>query len=48
MPPTIAVPPISWTGPAGLPNRTIPATAPTSGSMLTNAPATTAETRLCP
>ena len=27
-------PPTAWTGPAGSPNRTMPATAPTSGSML--------------
>ena len=33
--------------PAGLPKNTTPATAPTNGSMLKNAPATSAGTRLC-
>ena len=35
-------------GPAGSPKTTTPATAPTSGSRLRKAPATSADTRLCP
>jgi hypothetical protein len=34
MPPMMAAPPTAWASPAGSPNRTMPATAPTSGSML--------------
>jgi len=34
MPAMMAAPPAAWAGPAGSPNRTMPATAPTSGSML--------------
>ncbi len=48
MPAMMAVPPMAWTGPAGSPKTTMPAIAPTSGSMLTKAPATSADTRLCP
>jgi hypothetical protein len=48
MPAMIAAPPSAWAGPAGSPKMTMPAIAPTSGSMLTNAPATSADTRLCP
>ena len=48
MPATTASPPASCIGPAGSPKNTIPARAPTSGSMLRNAPATSAGTRLCP
>jgi hypothetical protein len=44
----IAAPPSACAGPAGLPKNTMPATAPTSGSMFTKAPATSAETRLWP
>ncbi len=44
----MAAPPPSWAGPAGLPKTTTPATAPTSGSMLRNAPAVSAGSRLCP
>ncbi len=48
MPPRMAAPPPSWAGPAGLPKTTTPATAPTSGSMLRNAPAISAGSRLWP
>jgi hypothetical protein len=48
MPTMIAAPPTAWAGPAGSPNTTTPARAPTSGSMFTKAPATSADTRLCP
>jgi len=44
----IAAPPASWAGPSGSANSTVPAIAPTSGSRLTNAPATSARTRLWP
>jgi hypothetical protein len=44
----MAMPPAICPGPNGLPNRTTPATMPTSGSMLKKAPATSAGTRLCP
>jgi hypothetical protein len=48
MPATMAAPPPTWTGPSGLPKMATPAMAPTSGSRLRNAPATSADTRLCP
>ena len=48
MPATMAAPPATWTSPTGSPNAAAPAMAPTSGSRLRNAPATSAETRLCP
>jgi hypothetical protein len=48
MPAMMATPPAAWTGPTGLPKRTMPAVAPTSGSMLTKAPAISAATRLWP
>ena len=47
-PATTASPPASWTALAGSPKNTIPARAPTSGSMLRNDPAITGGTRLCP
>jgi hypothetical protein len=46
MPATMAAPPAIWAGPAGSPNANTPTTAPTSGSRLRKAPATSAETRL--
>jgi len=48
MPARMAAPPAACTGPIGLPNTTTPAIAPISGSRLTKAPATSADTRLCP
>jgi hypothetical protein len=48
MPATMATPPTACGTPTGFPNATAPATAPTSGSRLRNAPATSAETLLCP
>jgi hypothetical protein len=48
MPATMAAPPAAWVSPAGSPNATTPITAPTSGSRFRKAPATSAETRLCP
>jgi hypothetical protein len=48
MPATMAAPPATCTGPSGLPKMATPAMAPTSGSRLRNAPATSADTRLCP
>jgi hypothetical protein len=48
MPATMARPPATCAKPAGSPNATAPAMAPTSGSRLRNAPATSAGTRLCP
>jgi hypothetical protein len=48
MPATIAAPPAACSGPTGSPNTTIPATAPTSGSRLRKAPASSAAMRLCP
>lgn len=48
MPAMMAAPPATCTGPAGSPNRMMPATAPTSGSMLRKAPATSADTQVCP
>jgi hypothetical protein len=48
MPAMIAAPPSACGGPAGSPKTTTPAIAPTSGSILTKAPATSADTRLCP
>ena len=47
MPARMATPPASCTGPAGSPKTTTPATAPTSGSRLRKAPATSADTRPC-
>lgn len=47
MPVTMAAPPVSWTGPSGLPKSTTPIAAPNSGSRFRNAPATSAVTRLC-
>jgi len=47
IPASTAAPPASCPGPTGLPKNTAPATAPTNGSMLKNAPATSAGTRLC-
>lgn len=44
----MAAPPASCGKPAGSPNATTPVTAPTSGSRLRNAPATSAEIRVCP
>ncbi len=44
----MAAPPAAWVGPNGLAKTTTPAMAPTSGSRLRNAPATSADTRLCP
>jgi hypothetical protein len=41
------VPPSSCVPPTASPNATAPVAAPTSGSRLTNAPATSAETRVC-
>ncbi len=46
MPTRIAAPPASWTGPSGSANTIVPRMAPTSGSRLRNAPATSADTRL--
>ena len=48
IPATIAAPPPSGRGPAGSPNAAMPASAPTSGSRLRNAPATSAGTFFCP
>jgi EmrB/QacA subfamily drug resistance transporter len=48
IPTMTARPPASCLGPTGSPKNMTPATAPTSGSMLRNAPAISAETRLCP
>ena len=48
MPATMAAPPATWARPTGSPNAAAPAMAPTSGSRLRNAPATSADTRLCP
>jgi hypothetical protein len=48
MPAMIAAPPSACAGPAGSPKITMPATAPTSGSMFTNAPATSADTLVWP
>ena len=48
MPATMAAPPTACGTPTGSPNATAPAMAPTSGSRLRNAPATSAETLLCP
>ncbi len=48
MPARIAAPPATCAGPTGLPKTTAPATAPTKGSRLRNAPAISADTRLCP
>ena len=48
MPAMMAAPPAACGTPAGSPNATAPAMAPTSGSKLRNAPATSAETLLCP
>lgn len=48
MPARMATAPPTCCRPAGLPNSTTPATAPTSGSMLRNAPATSARIRACP
>jgi hypothetical protein len=48
MPTMIAAPPTARGGPAGSPNMTMPTRVPTSGSMFTKAPATSADTRLCP
>ncbi len=48
MPARMATPPHTCARPAGSPNATAPAMAPTSGSRLRNAPATSAETRLWP
>jgi hypothetical protein len=48
MPATMAAPPTACGTPTGFPNTTAPAMAPTSGSRLRNAPATSAETLLCP
>jgi hypothetical protein len=47
MPATIAVPPSSWAGPTTSWNATAPVRPPTSGSRLTNAPASSAVTRAC-
>jgi len=47
IPASTAAPPASCPGPTGLPKNIAPATAPTNGSMLKNAPATSAGTRLC-
>ncbi len=44
MPARLAAPPLACLGPPGLAKNTIPAMAPTSGSRLTNAPATSAGT----
>ena len=48
MPATMATPPAICARPTGSPNTTAPAMAPTSGSRFRNAPATSADTRLCP
>ncbi len=48
MPPSTASAPSTWAIPAGSPNRTNPADAPTSGSRLRNAPATSGATRAWP
>ena len=48
MPATMAAPPANSAIPTGSPNTPAPAMAPTSGSRLRNAPATSADTRLCP
>ncbi len=48
MPARMAAPPVACLAPTGSPKNTIPAMAPTSGSKLRNAPATSAGTRLCP
>jgi len=48
MPTRMAAPPVSWAGPTGSPKTTAPAAAPTKGSRLRNAPAISADTRLCP
>ena len=48
MPARIAAPPVTCAGPTGLPKATAPAAAPTRGSRLTNAPAISADTWLCP
>ncbi len=48
MPTIMAAPPASCPEPNGLPKTTTPAIAPTSGSRLRNAPATSDDTRLCP
>jgi hypothetical protein len=47
MPARIAAPPSSWTPPTASWKTTAPVAAPTSGSRLTNAPATSAGTRVC-
>jgi hypothetical protein len=47
MPPRIAAPPAACAGPNASPNATVPASEPTSGSRLTNAPASSAGTRPC-
>jgi hypothetical protein len=47
MPARIAAPPSSCVGPTTSWNTTAPVTAPTSGSRFTNAPATSAGTRVC-
>jgi hypothetical protein len=48
MPARMAAPPAICFRPAGLAKKTTPAMAPTSGSRFRNAPATSADTRLCP
>ena len=48
MPATMAAPPATCARPTGSPNAAAPTMAPTSGSRLRNAPATSADTRLCP
>src|SRR6266568_7811185 len=48
MPAMMAAPPVTCAGPTGSANTTMPATAPTSGSRLRKAPATSAGIRLCP
>jgi hypothetical protein len=47
MPARIAAPPAACAGPNASWNATVPASEPTSGSRFTNAPASSADTRVC-
>src|SRR4029450_5410988 len=47
-PARMAAPPLAWDTPTGSPKRSAPAAAPTSGSRLMKALATSADTRACP
>src|SRR5689334_554239 len=47
-PPSTSTAPSACHDPNGLPNASTPAATPTTGSRLTNAPASSADTRACP